>query len=79
MADATFLRNVPDIKDIDNRTGECPGYSTAILKDDTCVGITLTPVGDPDPINSSGIALSIEDAKAFLEGLQKAIESITQE
>ncbi|MFC1498048.1 hypothetical protein ACFLS1_06225 [Verrucomicrobiota bacterium] len=79
MSESTFLREVPDLKDIENRTGECPGYSVCILKDDTFVGISLTPIADDDPMKIAGIALSRENANAFLAGLQKAIGSLKEE
>jgi hypothetical protein len=79
MSESTFIRDVPDIKDIENRTGECPGFSARILKDDTYVGVTLLPIGDSDPRNTVGIALSRDDATAFLNGLQEAMKELKEE
>ena len=78
MSESSFIRDVPDIKDIDNQTGQCPGFSARILKDDTYVGITLLPIGDSDPRNTVGIALSRDNATAFLNGLQEAIKDLKE-
>jgi len=79
MSKSTFVRDIPDFKDIQNQTGRCPGFSTRIHTDDAYVGLTLTPIGEPDPMKTAGIALSRDDALAFLKGFQEAVDNLKEE
>jgi hypothetical protein len=65
---------LPDLSDLDNTTGNAPGYRVYIMEEDG--GITLSMVhADANPNTEQGPAvfLNVSEAHELVEGLQAAI------
>jgi hypothetical protein len=75
MTITTFAETLPDYKDIDNRTGRCPGYQARIWHDGETVGLAFMPVGSDNPMEESGVALTVEQAVELRAALQDAISA----
>lgn len=71
----TYSKHLPDYRDLDNSSGECPGYKVWILEKDGGVSIQMQDASDKsDSDTLKGIFLNVEEAKEFAREMNEAIE-----
>ena len=75
MAHFMYEETHPDMKDLDNRTGECPGFVFSVSQNDGYVIFATTPaVDDPDPMSVYGVVVEPKEAEAIMKAVQDAID-----
>lgn len=66
---------LPDYRDADNKTGQCPGYFFGVRENDGGVGLYMYPANTPgDDEREYGVFLNIDEARTLLSALQEAID-----
>ena len=71
----TFATELPDFKDMANRTGRCPGYRVRVWHDGETIGLALMSVDSDDPLEEYGIAMNPDQAIGLRDALHEAIAS----
>lgn len=75
MASKFFGMLLPDYGDIDNTTGNAPGYRVYILENDGGVAIEMVPATmDPTTTRGAAVFLNVDEANDMLHSLQEAVE-----
>jgi hypothetical protein len=75
MASNFYDKHLPDYGDLDNDTGECPGFRFGIRENDGGIGIDMGPVNDNiDGDTFYRAFLNVEEAEEFVSALKRAIE-----
>ena len=71
----TYSKHLPDYRDLDNSSGEYPGYKVWILEKDGGVSIQMQDASDKsDSDTLKGIFLNVEEAKELRSGMDEAIK-----
>lgn len=71
----TYSKHLPDYRDLDNNSGEYPGYKVWILERDGGVSIQMQDASDEsDSDTLKGIFLNVEKAKELRSGMDEAIK-----
>ena len=74
MASIIYDKIVPDYRDLDNRTGNNPGFNFAVRENDGGVGLHIVPVNDQlDGDTSYNGFLNPDEAEELVFALQQAI------
>lgn len=74
MASNYYDKHLPDYGDLDNRTGNCPGFRLGVRENDGGIGIDMGPVADSVDADSYHRAfLNVPEAQELAAALQKAI------
>ena len=75
MASRFYLKQVPDYKDLDNKSGECRGYDLLIVESDGGIGIEMAkPNTDINIEGSYSVFLNVNEAIELKNCLQEAID-----
>lgn len=72
----TYSKELPDYRDLDNRSGNCNGYKTFILEKDGGVSIQTQNAEEPSERceSSHEVFMNVSEAEEFKEKLQEAID-----
>lgn len=72
----TYTKELPDINELDNSSGNCPGYKTYILEKDGGVSIQIQNAKESSDQSRTlkAVFLNIKEAEEFRKGLQEAID-----
>ena len=75
MASKMYGKLLPNYGDLDNSTGNAPGYRVFVLENDGGVSLQMVHADD-DPVTSPGysVFLNVNEARDLLSGLQEAID-----
>ena len=75
MASNFYHYILPDYGDLDNDTGECPGYVFGIRENDGGIGLYMYPANTPgDNEQEYTVFLNVKEAKELMSSLQRAID-----
>lgn len=70
----TYSKKLPDITDLDNDSGEKPGYKVFVLERDGGVSIQMQDVDDKsDSDTLRAFFMNVDEAKELVVGLNDAI------
>lgn len=74
MGSTIYANLLPDYGDLDNVTGNAPGYRVYIIENDGGISLQMIHAKD-DPITTQGSAIfmNVHEAKELLQSLQEAI------
>lgn len=71
----TYSKHLPDYRDLDNDSGDCPGYKVYVLEKDGGVSIQMQDASDEsDSDTLKSVFLNVEEAKEFARGIDEAIK-----
>lgn len=71
----TYSKRLPDYRDLDNDSGDCPGYKVYVLEKDGGVSIQMQDASDEsDSDTLKGIFLNVDEAEEFARGIDEAIK-----
>lgn len=70
-----YSKHLPDLGDLDNETGVCPGYRVYILENDGGIALQMMD-SDENPVTgkANSVFLNIEEAEELISGLKDAIQ-----
>lgn len=76
MASTFYNELLPDYEDLENRTGERPGFEVNVVEQDGGIGLLLNP---PAGLVGAGVGraqvfMTLAQAQALVNGLVRAIE-----
>jgi len=75
MASNIYDKNLPDYGDLDNETGERPGFTFGVRENDGGIGIYMGPVGDNfDGDTFYSAFLNPDEADELVAAFKEAIE-----
>ena len=70
MSRETYRKLLPDVGDLDNETGNCPGYKVCVFENDAGVWIDMTHASED---RSYSVFLTPDEAGDLIKGIQEAI------
>lgn len=71
----TYSKHLPDYRDLDNKSGKCPGYKVWILEKDDGISIQMQDASDEsDSDTLKSVFLNVEEAKEFKRGMDEAMK-----
>lgn len=71
----TYSKHLPDYRDLDNNSGECPGYKVWILEKDGGVSIQMQDASDKSNSDTlKDVFLNVEEARELTSGIDEAIK-----
>lgn len=72
----TYSKELPDYRDLDNKSGNCNGYKTYIIEKDGGVSIQIQDAEEASDNCDTlrGIYMNVNETEEFKEKLQEAID-----
>jgi len=79
MASNFYDYHLPDYCDLDNKTGQCPGFRFGIRENDGGIGIDMGPVKDDvDSDTFYRAFFNVQEAEELVTALREAIQRARQ-
>lgn len=74
MGSCMYSKLLPDNGDLDNQTGNCPGYRVYVCENDGGVELSMVHASqDPCTNPGSQVFMNVDEAKVFVRGVEAAI------
>lgn len=74
MASCMYSKILPDYSDLDNDSGERPGFRLFIIENDGGISIQMQNAKDPiESDTANSVYMTVKEAKELLTGLNDAI------
>jgi len=74
MASIMYGKLLPDYGDLDNGSGDCPGYRLYILENDGGIALELMNANEESSTGkANSVFLNVSEAEELIEGIQEAI------
>ncbi len=72
----TYSKELPNYKDLDNKSGNCSGYKIYILEKDGGISVQMQNAEEPSEQSETvkAVFMSVEEAEEFRDCLQDAID-----
>jgi hypothetical protein len=75
MAMNFYHHTLPDYRDLDNQTGQCPGFFFGVRENEGGIGLYMYPANTSgDDEREYAVFLNIDEARYLLDALQRAID-----
>ena len=75
MSSEFYNEQIPDSRDIENKTQKRPGFKLGVYENDGGIIVSMEPIETVRDIERQYLGwLTIEEAKAFIDAFQEAVE-----